>query len=299
MNLRTTPLLLSLVLVSFDSTARAFAPTSGGIKPSNIAKSNTLFSNPSNAPKFRGGSSLDAAADSGNIVTNRFLPAIGSVVAAIYAALAELSLFQKTLFATVFGLGFWIGRVPPFWKAYRDVMEIPKKYFGPNAPVLTGRAVSVSDGDTIRFYHLPLFWQKLPPGKMKVSKVALPVRLCTIDTPETAKFGKPGQPFGPEAKAELKKLLEEKTIKVRLLQKDQYGRAVAQVMTGGALTSTHADEHMLKQGLAEVYTGGGAVYGPKGLDGYLELQSEAQEKKIGIWSQKKRESAAEYKKRTK
>lgn len=291
-------MLLSLVFVSFDSTARGFIPTSGGIKPI-IAKSN-LFSKPSNAPQFRGGSSLDASAasDSGNIVTNRVLPAIGSVVAAIYAALAELSLFQKTLFATVFCLGFWIGRVPPFWKAYRDVMEIPKKYFGPNAPVLKGRAVSVSDGDTIRFYHTPLFWQKVPP-KIKVSKVALPVRLCTIDTPETAKFGKPGQPFGPEAKVELKELLEGKTIKVRLLQKDQYGRAVAQVMTGGALTNTHADEHMLKQGLAEVYTGGGAVYGPKGLDGYLELQSEAQEKKIGIWSQKKRESAAEYKKRTK
>ena len=76
-----------------------------------------------------------------------------------------------------------------------------------------------------------------------------------------------------------------------MLQKDQYGRGVAQVIAGG----THVDEHMLKKGMAEVYLGGGAVYGPKGQEGYLEMQKEAESKKLGIWSQGKRETAAEYK----
>jgi micrococcal nuclease len=127
---------------------------------------------------------------------------------------------------------------------------------------------------------------------MKVSAVALPNRICTIDTPETPKFGKPGQPFGHEAKAELKEFLEGNVITIRLLQKDQYGRGVAQVTCGG----TDVDEFMLKKCMAEVYLGSGAVYGPKGRDAYMEMQNEAKKKKLGIWSSGKRESAAEYKK---
>ena len=96
-------------------------------------------------------------------------------------------------------------------------------------------------------------------------------------------------------------MLENKLVYVRLLQKDQYGRAVAQVFTRRRVFGKkHVDEQMLKAGLGEVYQGAGAVYGPKGLDHYLELEEEAKKKKLGIWSQgKKRESAADYKKRTK
>ena len=61
----------------------------------------------------------------------------------------------------------------------------------------------------------------------------------------------------------------------------------------------HSDEHMLQAGLAEVYQGGGAVYGPRGKDAYLEMQQTARQEKVGIWSQgRKRESAAAYKART-
>lgn len=95
-------------------------------------------------------------------------------------------------------------------------------------------------------------------------------------------------------------MLENKNVKVRLLQADQYGRGVGEVFVKGALNQKlHVDEEMLKAGFAEVYLGGGAVYGPLGKDGYLALEKEAQKKKQGIWSQKKRETAAEYKRRTK
>jgi endonuclease YncB( thermonuclease family) len=162
--------------------------------------------------------------------------------------------------------------------------------------------VTVSDGDTIRFLHTPTPWhpKALRKGE-KASELAMPIRICTIDTPETPKFGKPGQPFGMEAKQALTDLVTGKPIRVGILQMDQYGRAVAdvQVPRGPFRKPLHVDAYMLQHGWAEVYTGGGAVYGPEGLDTYIGLQEEAKSKKLGIWSKGKRESAAEYKRRTK
>jgi endonuclease YncB( thermonuclease family) len=278
-------------IVLLGSTANAFAPTGRATKP--IGSKTASKAGASTTTKLFGAKGA-VGKQPANIWSKHILPAITSVTGTIGAALTELSFLQKSLFVSIFLLGFWAGRIPLMGKSYRDVQEIPNKLFGASAPTLRGRAVSVSDGDTIRFYHTPLWWQK-PPEKMKVSAVALPIRVCTIDTPETAKFGKPGQPFGLEAKAELKEFLEGNVIKIRLLQKDQYGRGVAQVTSGG----TDVDEFMLKKGMAEVYLGGGAVYGPKGKDAYVEMQNEAKKKKLGIWSSGKRESAAEYKKRTK
>lgn len=202
--------------------------------------------------------------------------------------------------ATVAG-AYGLGRMPPFWRRYSNVMDIPRSSYG---KTMWGRAVRVSDGDTIRFLHQPTPWHSggLKKGQ-KSSELALPVRICTIDTPETPKFGKPGQPFGLEAKEALKALLEGKRIGMRIIQTDQYARAVAQIFCPPAVPllgrPTMVDEFMLRKGLAEVYTGGGAVYGPKGKDAYLEMQENAKKDKLGIWSQgKQRESAAEYKRRT-
>jgi len=229
---------------------------------------------------------------------------IFSKIMIIYDRLAselkELTSIQKMLLGTSFLMGIWLGGVHPFWKRFTSVLDIPTSYFGPTAPVLRGIAVSVSDGDTIRFLHVPTwFHPRNLRKKEKVSQKALAVRLCTIDTPETAKFGKKGQPFGPEAKEHLKALLNKKTVNIRMLQKDQYGRAVCQVFTGRWPLRRHVDKNMLKSGLAEVYQGGGAVYGPEGKERYLEIEDEAKQKQIGIWSLKKRESAADYKRRTK
>lgn len=75
---------------------------------------------------------------------------------------------------------------------------------------------------------------------------------------------------------------------------------VAQVFVRNALfQKLFVDEYMLNQGLAEVYQGGGAVYGPLGLQGYLDLESQAKTKGLGMWSIKNRESASDYKKRIK
>jgi endonuclease YncB( thermonuclease family) len=269
--------------------------------PAPITTTTTTTTTPA-ALNVRGGGRLETKLEAAKKAVASATPWLKTSIAMSIAALKDLSKTQRMLFLLTLVLGFVLGKIQPFWKSFKDVTEIPGRYFGPTAPVLTGRAVSVSDGDTIRFYHTPLhlFGQKSPKGKYRKSEVAIPVRLCSMDAPETAKFGSKGQPFGFEAKNTLTKLLENKLVHIRLLSKDQYGRAVAQVFVKKTIFfRTYADEHMLQTGMAEVYEGGGAVYGPKGKNAYVKMQEDARTKKLGIWSQNKRESAAEYKKRAK
>jgi micrococcal nuclease len=191
---------------------------------------------------------------------------------------------------------------------------------------LKGQCISVSDGDTFRFLHQAHMFQSTrledfvrkkkeeEGGGAKLSESTLAVRVCTIDTPETAKFGQPGQPHGDAAKDHLSALLLDRKCEVRLLQADQYGRAVAEVRCRRPRCSlvpflfrrtVYADEHMLAAGLAEVYRGQGATYGRRGKEHYEQLQEEAQRQRIGMWSSQTGgaanapESAAEYKARMK
>lgn len=200
-----------------------------------------------------------------------------------------------------FLFGFRVGRIRPIYRRLVDVASVPSADLGSSAPWLSGRVVSVSDGDTLRFWHVPtVFHSSKPDSDAKLSEQTLSIRICTIDTPETAKFGKPGQPFGEDAKEHLSKLLLDKNCEIQLLTRDQYGRAVGQVRRRTWLGfTTYVDEYMLNAGFAEVYLGSGAVYGWKGKDFYLQLQERAQKAKKGQWSQKNRESAAEFKARTK
>ncbi|KAE9194573.1 hypothetical protein PF002_g23558 [Phytophthora fragariae] len=152
------------------------------------------------------------------------------------------------------------------------------------------------DGDTFRARHLPLF---RGPGSFdgKLSDHTLQIRLAGIDTPETAKFGNPGQPFGDDAKKWLASTLEGKKLTLTLLHKDQYARAVCMVQYGRWPFRRDASEEILKVGLGQVYRQAGAVYGGK-QEIYEGLEEKARKKKKGIWSQgKKMESSSDYKDR--
>lgn len=221
--------------------------------------------------------------------------------------LCQFSTTQSVFLGVSCGVSFMLGwRLAKFgssWKRLTSVADIPSAKIGPDSPFLKGRVVSVSDGDTIRFLHVPTFFHSshLQEGK-KLSDETLQIRLCTIDTPETAKFGKPGQPFGEEAKQRLGSMIQDRIVKIRLLEKDQYGRGVAEVMRPGfffGFPKKYMDQQMLQAGLAEVYQGSGAVYGHKGKEAYLAMEEKARKKKLGMWSQKNRESAAEFKARLK
>jgi len=89
-------------------------------------------------------------------------------------------------------------------RVYATVADIPDDEFRRHA-TLRCRVVKVSDGDTLRCEHEPLWSALIPsaggPKKGKLSARSLSVRLYAIDAPETAKAGRPGQPLGGAATA--------------------------------------------------------------------------------------------------
>eukprot|EP00741_Cyanophora_paradoxa_P000375 tig00000403_g366.t1 len=134
--------------------------------------------------------------------------------------------------------------------------------------------ISVADGDTFRLRHAP-DGKSATPFKGKKSEHSISVRLAGVDSPELPHGSNPGQPFGPEARAALSKILGDQTLSVQLLRRDQYGRVVAHVTTEkGELPAAV----LLREGLAVVYEGGGSVYGPgkASKDELLKVQAEAQ-----------------------
>lgn len=198
-----------------------------------------------------------------------------------------------------FVAGIWVGLLLPKlrqpFRRFSTVDDIPLKYFHEERQ-LRAVGVSFSDGDTFRARHVPL-WRGAGAFSGRASEHTLQVRLAAIDTPETAKFGNPGQPFGDEAKKWLANALEGKKLTLTLLHKDQYSRAVCMVEYGRWPFRKNASEEILKVGLANVYRQAGAVYGGR-QDNFERLEAQAQKKKLGIWSQgKKFESSGEYKAR--
>ncbi|KAL3923058.1 MAG: hypothetical protein SGILL_001865 [Bacillariaceae sp.] len=209
-----------------------------------------------------------------------------------------------------FLLGVRAGRLAhrPIYQPIKSLQDLNSSEIGRGqASWLRGRVVSVSDGDTIRFLHQPLpFLHNTKKDDDHDKSHRLAIRLCTIDTPETAKFGNPGMAYGQEAKQHLTDLCLDKIVQIQLLQVDQYGRGVAQVRRPGfffGFPRTYLDEAMLKAGLAEVYLGSGAVYGrlsdaDNKPDPYLKLMEKVKRAKKGMWVEgDKRETAAEYKRR--
>lgn len=103
------------------------------------------------------------------------------------------------------------------------------------------------------------------------------VRYVGIDTPERE------QPFYQEAKDLNQKLVEGKEIRIEfdVQKKDKYGRTLAYVYVG----ETFVNAELIRNGLANLYTIPPNV---KHTDYFLKLQSEAKEKKLGIWSEAKK-----------
>ncbi|KAF4316584.1 hypothetical protein BBO99_00008588 [Phytophthora kernoviae] len=198
-------------------------------------------------------------------------------------------------FALGVGVGLLIPRLRQPFRRFATVEDLPNKLFHEEGKI-KAVAVNFSDGDTFRARHLPLF---RGPGSFdgKLSDHTLQIRLAGIDTPETAKFGNPGQPFGDDAKKWLTSTLNGRKLTLTLLYKDQYARAVCLVQYGRWPFRRDASEEVLKVGLGQVYRQAGAVYGGK-QETYEKLEEKARKTKRGIWSQgKKLESSSDYKAR--
>jgi micrococcal nuclease len=119
---------------------------------------------------------------------------------------------------------------------------------------IKGIVQDVHDGDTF---------------KMKVNGQIIKIRVYGVDAPEKK------QPYGEEAGAALRNLIDGKEIRLRVLNKDVYGRTVGEPWLGDSL---NVSLWMVKHGHSWWYKS----YSKKRMD-LKEAEEEARAKKIGLW----------------
>jgi len=131
------------------------------------------------------------------------------------------------------------------------------------AQTITGRVVSVGDGDTIR---------------VATSGKTLTVRASCVDAPETSQ-----KPYGPAATQRLKQLLPVgQAVTFRVVDTDRYGRSVAKIYKGNLSINLT----LVQEGQAVVYRQYLAGC-PELRDRLLKAEASAKTRKIGFWNQTK------------
>lgn len=143
-----------------------------------------------------------------------------------------------------------------------------------------GFVTKVGDGDGFRAVHIPLLrFRSSIKGVEPFS-----IRLAGIDAPEVRFFDRPEQPFAKEAREELRRMVLNKNVRIRVLDIDHYRRIVAMVFVRkNALQNLNVNLEMVRNGLACVYNGTKTSFG--GLKSkFVEEERRAQKKKLGIWS---------------
>lgn len=192
---------------------------------------------------------------------------------------------------------------------------------------LYGLVTSVGDGDNFHFFHTPggrlAGWGWLRPlfpvldlpnskksnyellnptrnsktGKRETKwaqkKQTLHIRLCGIDAPEAAHFGKPAQPYSDESLQWLRKFILGRMVYIFPLANDQYGRTVSEVIVRGSKwynfwRKYNVSAEMLRSGWATVYEAKQGVEFNGKKVWFLALESEAKRKKKGIFIQGKK-----------
>ncbi|KAG0151630.1 hypothetical protein CROQUDRAFT_651053 [Cronartium quercuum f. sp. fusiforme G11] len=169
---------------------------------------------------------------------------------------------------------------------------------------IKGFVTSVGDADNFRLFHTPGFgwnvFRRVPKQKSALKDQTIHIRLAGIDAPELAHFGQPEQPFSREALNHLKKLVDQRTVKVRMISKDRYNRIVGMVFVRRwwclPFPRKNVSLSMVEAGLATVYRSAGAEYGNI-LDRLTAAEAKARRNKLGMWSQSARsfESPRDYK----
>jgi endonuclease YncB( thermonuclease family) len=129
-----------------------------------------------------------------------------------------------------------------------------------------GTVTRVADGDTVTV--------------ITANHTKLRIRMFGIDAPETAKGTKfPGQPYGKDAEAYLKQLVDGKRVTVEIYQVDRYQRLLSTIFLDGK----DINLAMIEVGLAEIYRGpeSGNPYTPQ----YQAAEAAAKQARRGMWVQ--------------
>ncbi|SCU88466.1 LAMI_0D10198g1_1 [Lachancea mirantina] len=132
-------------------------------------------------------------------------------------------------------------------------------------------------------------------GKRNLPTIA--VRLCGVDAPERAHFGNAAQPYSEEALNWLRFTLLGRSVRIKPLSIDQYGRCVAKVNYWTWFGPKNVSLEMIKRGLGIVYEGKTCREFDGEEDLYKYHEAAAKKHKRGVWSLKKFETPGDYKKR--
>ncbi|KAH3667420.1 hypothetical protein OGAPHI_003069 [Ogataea philodendri] len=171
--------------------------------------------------------------------------------------------------------------------------DIPNYWF--RRRYMFGKVTSVGDGDNFHFFHMPggrlagWGWLRQVPEIntfRKLKNRTVSVRLCGVDAPERAHFGKPAQPFSEDALQWLRDYILGRTLYVKPLSLDQYHRVVSKVMVLKWNGFRDVSEEMIKHGIGTVYE---AKHGTE-FDGkeplYRAWEKYAKREKLGLWKDK-------------
>ncbi len=166
--------------------------------------------------------------------------------------------------------------------------------FSDTPPPADGRLIEKFQGESRR--------ESLPPedgedqalaelSRFKVSRVydgdsfeaegyniTVQVRIVGIDSPETGKKGRQGQPFSRRAKNFLEKSIGNRVVHLKGYGSDSYNRQLAEVFADG----NNVGLSLVEAGLAETYGG----VPPRGFDSepYKNAEARAKKARLGIWS---------------
>ncbi|MGC8732742.1 MAG: thermonuclease family protein [Halothiobacillaceae bacterium] len=139
-----------------------------------------------------------------------------------------------------------------------------------SADTLTGKVVSVSDGDTITVLDSDNHQHK--------------IRIAGIDAPEKK------QPFGQRSKENLSQLVFGKEVDVQWSKHDRYRRIVGKVIVAEPGCHSPGCDKLLDAGMSQITTGLAWWYRKYAKEQSLEdarayeaAEQQAQERRIGLW----------------
>lgn len=208
-----------------------------------------------------------------------------AVAAAIAGTRAVLTRFEQApiVAGTSFAAGFASGRLlEGAFAVYATAADVPSAVLQEHRTI-SGRVLSVSDGDTLRLRHSPYPWPlPVPPPQGKLSDTTIAVRLIAVDAPEIGKFGSKTQPYAISSRDFVRSRVLNKRVRLTCWQRDRFGRLLAEVRFGPFRANDLSTE-LLNRGLAVVYRGSDANYGKLSVSRWELLEAKAQASRAGMW----------------
>ncbi len=193
-------------------------------------------------------------------------------------------------------------------RRYKTAADIPESWFK-QRKTLKGVVVHVGDADGFRIVHTPINVLGFGASSRQAAstvrrgslvKESISIRLASIDAPECPNFGKPGQPFGNEAKEWLTQRLLNRKVHVELFKLDQYNRVVAMVYVRSRFNpfrKINVCLEMVEKGYATLYEGRDVDFGGQ-KELFVKAEQYAKSKRLGLWVDGPNvETPAQYKKK--